>query len=298
MADSKADAPFVFEGSVKSVSDSNVSAVPADERTAVVQVDHVRHAPRALAGFAGKEITLRMATNEKLAAGDKAIFFTDSLVFADRLAVQSMGHDPLVATEAKAALAGASPVVQQLRRRIDQAQAVVSGQVTEVRPDTPGSVKAMTATGPAMPAGRISEHAPFWHEAVIDVSGVHKGPKQKKVVVRFPTSTDVKWRKAPRFKKGQKGIWLLHSGSPAPAEAKSPAAMLKAAAAPLAAGFYTALDPNDFHPATEASVVQAMLPVPASTPKKSAAKAVAAKKPALKKAAKPAAKTPGKKRRS
>ena len=141
MADSKADAPFVFEGSVKSVSDSNVSAVPADERTAVVQVDHVRHAPRALAGFAGKEITLRMAPNEKLAAGDKAIFFTDSLVFADRLAVQSMGHDPLVATEAKAALAGASPVVQQLRRRIDQAQAVVSGQVTEVRPDTPGSVK-------------------------------------------------------------------------------------------------------------------------------------------------------------
>jgi hypothetical protein len=70
MADSKADAPFVFEGSVKSISDSNVSAVPADERTAVVQVDHVRQAPRALAGFAGKEITLRMAPNEKLSVSD------------------------------------------------------------------------------------------------------------------------------------------------------------------------------------------------------------------------------------
>jgi hypothetical protein len=204
-----------------------------------------------------------------------------------------MGHDPLVATEAKAALAGASPVVQKLRRRIDQAQAVVSGQVTEVRPYAPATAKAMAASGSALTAGRISEHEPFWNEAVIDVSGVQKGPKQKKVVVRFPTSTDVKWRKAPRFRKGQKGTWLLHSGSPTPA--KSAAAMLKAAAAPPAAGFYTALDPNDFHPATEASVVQAMLPPPVSTPKKSAAKAAAAKKPALKKAA---AKARGKKRRS
>jgi hypothetical protein len=297
MADSKADAPFVFEGSVKSISDSNVSAVPADDKTAVVQVDHVRLAPRALAGFAGKEITLRMAANEKLAAGDRAIFFTDSLVFADHLAVQSMGHDPVVSVEAKAAC-GARPVVQKLRRRIDQAQAVVSGQVTEVRPSIPATVKAMAAGGPAMPVGRISEHAPFWHDAVIDVSGVQKGPRQKRVVVRFPTSTDVKWRKAPQFKKGQKGVWLLHSVSAAPVKAKSAAARLKAAAAPPAAEFYTALDPNDFHPASEASIVQAMLPVPTSTAKKSTAKAAAAKKPTLKKAAaKSAAKASGRHRR-
>src|SRR5262245_34432650 len=134
MADSKAEAPFVFEGSVKSMSSSNVSSVPADARTAVVQVDHVRHAPRALAGFAGKEITLRMAPTEKLSAGETAVFFTEGLVFADHLAVQSMGHDPLVELEAKAALAGASPVVQKLRRRIDLANSVVSGKVTEVRP--------------------------------------------------------------------------------------------------------------------------------------------------------------------
>src|SRR5262245_36339578 len=119
MADSKTDAPFVFEGSVKSVSDSNVTAVPADATTAIVQVDHVRLAPRALAGFAGKDITVRMAPNEKLVAGDKGVFFADGLVFGDHLAVQSMGHEPVMAMEAKAALAGASPVVQKLRKRID-----------------------------------------------------------------------------------------------------------------------------------------------------------------------------------
>lgn len=311
MADSKADAPFVFEGTVKSLASSNLSAVPADERTVVVQVDHVRQAPRALAGFAGKEVTLRMAPGEKLAAGDKATFFTDSLVFADELAVQSMGHDPLAAMEAKAALAAASPVVQKLRSRIDQADAVVSGQVSGVRPFTPATLKAAAAGGPAPLASPISEHAPFWQEAVIDVSGVHKGPAQKQVVVRFPSSTDVKWRKAPRFKKGQKGTWLLHSGLPAGAGAK-PAVLAKAAAAPSEAGFYTALDPNDFHSATESSVVQAMFPAPAApgttpsrrpakaTPaKKTAAKKAAAKKPATKEAAaKPAAKARGKKRRS
>jgi hypothetical protein len=292
MADSKTDAPFVFEGSVKSVSDSNVSAVPADATTAVIQVDHVRLAPRALAGFAGKDITVRMASKEKVAAGDKAVFFADGLVYGDHLAVQSLGHDPMVAMEAKAALAGATPVVQKLRQRMDEARAVVSGQVKEVRPVRPAGVKAAAAPGASV--GRISEHEPFWHEAVINVSGVHKGPKQKQVVVRFPTSTDVKWRNAPQFKKGQKGIWFLHAPSAAPTTARA-GARLKAAAPSPAAGFYTALDPNDFHPASEAAVVRAMLPATAPTAKKSA---VTSKGPSRKKAgAKASARARGRKRR-
>ena len=279
MADSKADAPFVFEGSVKSLAASNVSRVPADSRTVVVEVDHVRHAPRALAGFAGKEVTVRLAPNEKVAAGERATFFTDGLVYGEQLAVQSRGHDPVVHVEAKAALAGASPVVQKLRRRVDQAQAVISGEVAAIRPVAAPAKKAMAAGGPAAAGPLISEHAPFWNEAVINVSSVHKGPKQKKVTVRFPTSTDVKWRKAPRFKKGQKGTWLLHSGVPAPTGVKT--AAVKAAAAAPPAGFYTALDPDDFHATGDAPVVQAMLPAAA------APVTAAARKTARKAAAKP-----------
>jgi len=299
MADSKADAPFVFEGSVKSLSASNVSAVPADDRAVIVQVDHVRHAPGALAGFAGKEITVRLAPNEKLKAGDQAIFFTEGLVYADHLAVQSMGHDPLIAVEARAALTGAGPVVQNLRRRIDQAQAVVSGRVSEVRAVKSPPVPAVAAHTTTLPGERISEHEPFWNDAVVDVSAVHKGPKQKNVVVRFPASTDVRWRNAPKFKKGDKGTWLLH----APA---TPAASAKAAKATLAGpqpakGVYTALDPNDFHPASETPALQAMLPTPlspagaAKATAKKAAKKTASKKTAAKKAS---AKAPAKKRRS
>jgi hypothetical protein len=267
MALSKADAPFVFEGSVKSLSASNVSAVPADARTVVVQVEHVRQAPRALAGLAGKEVTVRMGPRETVAAGDKAVFFADALVFGDHLAVQSLGHDPLAAVEARAALVGAAPIVNTVRRRVDQARSVVSGRVTAVRPEAPPPAKAKAGLAAAPGREVISEHAPLWHEAVIDVSAVHKGPNQKQVVVRFPMSTDVRWRLAPRFKTGQTGTWVLHGGPPPPAGKAVAAARGVAPAAPARSQVYTALDPNDFHASSEASVIDAIVAVPDAAPK-------------------------------
>jgi hypothetical protein len=149
-------------------------------------------------------------------------------------------------------------------------------------------VKAAAKAGATAPTEIISEHAPVWQEAVIQVSDVHKGPAQKKMVVRFPASTDVKWRKAPRFKKGQQGTWLLHAGAtPAGARATK-------AAAPAAPEYYTALDPDDFHTGTEASVLQAMLPRAGSAPAVSARSAPKAK--AVKKAG-AAKKAPKAKRR-
>ena len=276
MAASKAEAPFVFEGSVKSLKASNVEAVPADARTVVVQVDHVRHAPRAMAGFAGQEVTVRLAPGESLHAGEQAVFFADGLVFGDHIAVQSLGHDPLVAQEARAALAGATPVVHKLRNRIDAAQAVISGQVSAVRsPQQPAAVAARAGRSGVAPEGRISEHAPFWQDAVIAVSQVHKGPAQKQVVVRFPSSTDVRWRLAPKFKKGQKGTWLLHAGADVGARGAARAAAAKRVGA--AAGVYTALDPNDFQPASESAAVKAMFPARAAA-KVAKRKPVAAKR--------------------
>jgi len=252
MADLKTDAPLVFEGSVKSVGASNVTSVAADKKTAIVTVDHVRNAPRAMAGLAGKEITLRMAPGESLKDGDRFAFFADGLVYGDNLAVQSRGHEAVAPAERAASVVAAAPVVARLRRRIDDAQAVVSGRVVDVR-DTAQPTKAM-AVAAGSPRTRISEHDPFWQDAVIEVSDVHKGPNQKRVVVRFPSSTDVQWHKAPKFKKGQTGLWLLHS--PPPARALT-AAVLPAAALPR--DVYTALDPNDYHPSGLAPVVEAMI---------------------------------------
>ena len=269
MADLKTDAPLVFEGSVKSVGASNVTSVPADKKTAIVTVEHVRNAPRALAGLAGKQITLRMAPGENLKDGDKFAFFADGLVYGDNLAVQSRGHEVVAPAERAASVVAAAPVVSRLRRRIDDAQAVVSGRVVDVR-DTAQPARAIAAAA-GSPGGRISEHDPFWQDAVIEVTEVHKGPNQKRVVVRFPSSTDVQWHRAPKFKKGQTGLWLLHS--PPPARAVTAAAPRAAA---LPRDVYTALDPNDYQPSSLAPVVEAM--VPGRTTPRAAKKAARANK--------------------
>jgi hypothetical protein len=94
----------------------------------------------------------------------------------------------------------------------------------------------------------------------------------------------VRWRKAPRFKKGQKGTWLLHAGV-----APSGAARVASVAAPAAPQYYTALDPDDFHTGTEATVLGAMLPTKGAAPALLARKAPQAK--TTKKAAKKAVRT-------
>ena len=48
-------------------------------------------------------------------------------------------------------------------------------------------------------------------ERGIDVDQVTKGTRRaKRVTVRFPSSTDVRWAKVPKLRAGQEGVFLLH----------------------------------------------------------------------------------------
>src|SRR5206468_5301908 len=139
-------------------------------------------------------------------------------------------EDPVRNLQASEAMAQAS-----------RADLIVTGRVTSVR------VPAAEAKAKAMAGGRtterISEHAPMWQEAVIDVDATHKGrERRKQVVVRFPSSTDVRWYHAPKFHAGQEGVFLLHKQQVPAARAK--AASLTALKPPE----YTALHPGDFQP--------------------------------------------------
>jgi hypothetical protein len=304
MTDHKADASFVFEGTVKALKSSNVASIPADSSTATVVVDHVRQAPRALAGLAGKQITLKMEKGENLKAGERALFSADGFLFAENLALQSRGHDPLTEVARSAAVIGAVPVVQKLLRRVEGAQTIVSGRVSKLRSNKASTAMttARSSSSSAAPK-RISEHEPFWQQAVIDVSQVHKGPKQKQVVVNFPASTDVMWRKAPKFTKGQTGVFLLH----APPSLAPAAARTMRLISPPPSNAYIALDPDDYQPPSAAPAVMAMLPeTPASVVGRRTFATTAASKKAMrvpargsarrKKAAKKAAGKSGRKR--
>ena len=87
--------------------------------------------------------------------------------------------------------------------RFADADVVVSGRVTSV---ADAATRAPRGKAPRP----ITEHAPLWRDAVIEVTAVHKGQRvPRSVRVRFPASTDVAWAGAPKLEAGQRGTFLL-----------------------------------------------------------------------------------------
>jgi hypothetical protein len=120
------------------------------------------------------------------------------------------------------------------------------------------TAKARAAAGLAPAArGRISEHDPMWREAVIEVNDVHKGnASPRQVIVRFPSSRDIRWHKAPKFHPGQEGVFLLKKAALPPPSAKGGAAALSAKAPTVA---YTCLHPEDFQPLEKFQAIKSIM---------------------------------------
>jgi hypothetical protein len=239
---------FVFQGTVKQVKATNLKAVAASERTVVVRVDHVIHAPEALAGFAGHEITVKLAEGEQVKSDQTFVFYTNGWVFGENLAVQSVGHEEATTPKLAALVSHPGDPVGSLKTREALTQAatadlIVSGRVSAVRlPEEEAAARA-SAVASGSTSEVISEHAPLWHEAVIDVDDVHRGTlRGKQVVVRFPSSSDVRWYRAPKFQTGQEGVFLLHKDQ----LQGGPTAF--AAVSGVGPGVYTALHPSDVQP--------------------------------------------------
>jgi hypothetical protein len=245
-------AKFVFQGTVKAAKAATLKQVPVSDRTLVVRVDRVIHSPDALSDYAGQDVTVQLASGEgKLQPGQTVIFYTNGWIFGESLAVQSLGHEPATPSAAAALSSHPQDPVRSLQAREALSQAasadlIVTGRVSAVRLPVEEAQARATAMASGRTTERISEHAPQWHEAVIDVDQVHKGSHAgKQLVVRFPSSTDVRWYKAPKFRTGQEGVFLLHK------EQIPAAAQATAAAGGVGPSEYTALDPSDFQPLEE-----------------------------------------------
>ncbi|GGS83459.1 MULTISPECIES: hypothetical protein [Streptomyces] len=207
--------PLSFLGTVVRLGDSRVASVPADDRTAVVRVFEVLHAPDALRRLAGSEVTVQLSGDiDPPAVGDAAAFFTDGAVYGEGLAVREVGRlpadtvRPFVTRAARTADAMPfTPVERDLRdeamvAHADEADAVVVGVVVGLR----------QADGGAAPGERVSEHAPDWWLAEIDVEYVEQGNMTPgPLVVLYPNSRDLRWYDAPKPQPSQQGMWLLHT---------------------------------------------------------------------------------------
>jgi len=231
--------------------------------------------------------------------GEHAIFYTTGWRFGDGLAVKSLDQLPIAAAEetvaapAMRAMARAWPAPEsrladaKMQKRIASSDVILSGRVVDVRlaPETEATVPpvgarrfAAAAAGTVDRPRRISEHDPLWHEAVVQVGTVEKGSTQsKRIVVRFPGSHDVRWYKAPKFKPGQEGVFMLRKRA-APARATRAVGMAGAPVGAARLDTYLVTSPEAFHPIERIDDVRNFLGTTPAQPRKAVRSTAAPKK--------------------
>lgn len=253
-------ANFVFKGTVQKLKAATMAAVPVTNRTVVVRVDEIIEAPDALTDFAGREITVELGDKKKIKKGEQAIFYANGWIFGDGLAVRSLERRPAMAGLAAMGVSPGNPVEnlanKNARIRFEQSRTVVTGRVTSVRLP-PAQIAAFRGAAARAASGDvpaefkpISEHDPIIQEAVVEIDAIHKGESTaSEVTIRFPNSTDVQWYKAPKFRPGQQGFFMLHKDETKEAAPKKRTAMVGAVvAADEVEDEFTALHPADFQP--------------------------------------------------
>jgi len=222
------EAGLVFRGEVRKVKASNVKLAQPGDRTCIVRVREILHGPQEMAAFAGKDITLEMKEKPPK-PGSEMIFFAQSWIYAENLALREIGRKPAnAAPEAarRAVAAGATRGERAVAERIESADVVVAGRVLETKAAQPP---------------RITEHDPMWAEATVEVESVEKGElSADRVTVMYPTSMDVMWYQAPKLQVGQRGVWILK----------------KAESIGLRSGAFAATDPVDFQPNWQLAGIQ------------------------------------------
>ena len=265
-------AKFVFRGTLRKLKASTMSELQPDESTGIVRVDQIVQAPPVLSSYLGKDITVRLAGKRKMKPGQEAVFYANGWRFGDGIAVQALDQLPTQSVQAAHGQLGAEGSVgpvetladRELKKHVEDADAIVSGRVKSVSvvgggPRAPRQKMGAGTTG--VPLGqRISEHDPLWHDAVVEVQQVHKGSKgTKQVVVRFPRSTDVRWYRAPKFKPGDEGVFVLR-------RPKAPAAGARAAVggAEPKANLFTVEHHFSFQPPERAEKIRKFLQSPAT----------------------------------
>jgi hypothetical protein len=203
---------IVFDGTVSQLGATSFAGVPKSAQTIVVRVDSVLKKPPAVSLKKGDNVTVEVKDPSAFRDGTQATFYTDGWIFGSGVAVKELGHEipPSGGATDKAAGAGEKPYPpaqeqisdQELQNRLNSADFVVIGRVTEVR----------RWRVPRYTTPRVSEHDPDWHEAIVEVQSVLKGGQVKgnKVVVRFPARNDVAWVHSPKFEKNQQGIFCLN----------------------------------------------------------------------------------------
>lgn len=245
---------IIFAGTVSQLEATSFADVPKSTQTIVVRVESVLKKPPSVSLKKGDNVTVEVKDPGAFRPGMEVTFYTDGWIFGSGVAVKELCHT-VRPSGGKRGGAGAEEKVigqiqqqvsdQELRQRLASADFVVIARVTDVR--------TWTAPEVASVPHRVTEHDPDWHDAVIKIESVLKGPKIKKnkLVVRFPQCNDVAWIHSPKFEKHQEGIFFLKRDEVSGA----PVALLEG----TEVNAYTCLRSGDWLPKSEAARVRSLL---------------------------------------
>jgi hypothetical protein len=230
-------APFVFIGTVRRPGGSNVELLESDDYpSAVVRVEEVIVAPEAVGNLAGRDVTVHLASSERLSRNSRHLFLATSLQFGDEIAVAEVGRIPSrkqVEDRLRRAVIDERlrDLDEALATRLRLARTVVYGVVRRIEPAMPEGAGTHEAVGEADPRFR---------SAVLKVWRALKGRPDADPHVVFPFPRTQKWSEVPLYVEGVEGIWILQ-----PARGQTIGAG-KVKIPEIPNGF-TALDPLDFH---------------------------------------------------
>ena len=263
-------ATFIFKGTVQKLKAATMRNVQVTNHTLVVRVDQVMQGPKTLAAYTGQDITVLLSEGGKLKKGEQAVFYTNAWLFGESVAVRSIGHTKVEDTSRSMARAS-DPVQtgedQKFSHHFTQADVVVQGRVLSIRmPADDAAPKGVASTAATRP---VSEHSGHWREAVVEVEDVLQGEHaHQQIIVRFPSSRDIRWARSPKFVPGDEGIFILHKDEPAQRTRGTQArpATTKKKGETRA---YTAIHPEDFQPLHKAAQMRTI--IQASSQKKSTA---------------------------
>ena len=222
-----------LSGTVVERGTSTVPDVPPNEQLVVVRVDRALRVDPVLGDLRSKMVTVATKAAESLRLGQKAVFFTISLVDGRGIAVRELEHMDIQEEDSVAAAVARLPQLH-LSDRLQRSALVVDAEVTGISPVERTS---------------FERNAANWAAAELKVLRVLHGSPVKSTVVYFPTSNHPLWARAPRFTERQRGIFILH----APSRSATPSE------ATLGADNLLALDPADFQPESQRQEVQRLL---------------------------------------
>ena len=243
------ESTFIFAGTVISRGESSVKTLPAAADLAVVTFGQAFRVNPMLGNLDGRPITVRLANGADVPLKERLIFFANSWIHGEEIAVIETGHIPDDA-DAERAVSDmvASLPARHLAERAASALLVIRG-----------TVRGVDSAGIREP---VSEHSADWMQALIAVATVLKGklpaPRipgsvalaDDSVVLFFPESRAPRWYSWPKVASRQSGIFLLHTAEPP---------IL------LPQGALVAPDPSDVLPANMLQEVRRLLPKPGAT---------------------------------